>query len=123
MKRRHKQSRVLLKDKYYRYCALDTEYTKWTTPLAWWKAYAKVFPRLAQFAKDIFSIPAMLAKVEKLFSSTKLMLPLTRNLLQPDRIEAKECIRSWTLSGLILGDYFEYLTIEQRQNKHYRLQS
>jgi hypothetical protein len=123
MKRWHKQSRKSLKDKYYKSCTLDTEYIEWTTPLAWWIAHAKVFPRLAQPARDIFSIPAMSAEVEKLFPSTKLMLPPTRNLLQLDGIEAGECIRSWTLSGLILGDYFEYLAVEQRQNEHYRLQS
>ena len=122
MKRRHKQSHESLKDEYHQYCSLDTEYTEWSTPLAWWKAHAKVFPRLAQLARDIFSIPAMLAEVERLFSSTKLMLPPTRNLLQPNGIEAGECIRSWTLEGLILGDYFEYLTVEQRENENYRLQ-
>ena len=92
MKRKHKQSRGSLKDEYYQYCTLDIEYTEWSTPLAWWKAHAKVFPRLAQLARDIFSIPAMSAEVEQLFSSTKLMLLSTRNLLQPGGIEAGECI-------------------------------
>ena len=63
-------------------------------------------------ARDIYSILAMSAKVERLFSSTKLMIPPTRNLLQLDGIEAGECARSWTLDGLILGDYFEYLPVE-----------
>jgi hypothetical protein len=71
---------------------LNTEYTEWSTSLALWKAHAKMFPRLAQLARDIFSIPAMSAEVERLFSSTKLMLPPTRNLLQPNGIEAGECI-------------------------------
>jgi hypothetical protein len=54
----------------------------------------------------------MSAKVERLFSSTKLMIPLARNLLQADGIEVGECIRNWTLDGLILGNYFEYLSVE-----------
>jgi hypothetical protein len=45
-------------------------------------------------ARDILSIPAMSAKVERLFSSTKLMIPPARNLLQPDGIKAGECVRS-----------------------------
>jgi hypothetical protein len=63
-------------------------------------------------ARDIFSIPAMSAEVERLFSSAKLMIPPARNLLQADGIEAGERIRSWTLEGLILGNYFEYLPAE-----------
>jgi len=73
-------------------------------------------------ARDIYSIPAMSAEVERLFSSTKLMIPPARNLLQADGIEAGECIRNWTLDSLILGNYFEYLSAELRENEHYRLQ-
>ena len=73
-------------------------------------------------ARDIYSILAMSAKVERLFSSTKLMIPPTRNLLQPDGIEAGECIRSWTLEGLILGNYFEYLLVELQKKENFRLQ-
>ena len=45
---------------------------------------------MAQIARDIFSIPTMSAKVEGLSPSTKLMLSLARNALQPDAIEAGE---------------------------------
>jgi hypothetical protein len=71
----------------------------------------------------------MSAEVERLFSTTKLMLPLTRNKLGEDEIEAAECIRSWTLQGLILGDYFEYLrldlrkTEENKKEENFRLQA
>ena len=112
MKRRHRQSKGSLKDEYHRYCQLDPEDIEWSSPLAWWQIHEKAFPRLAQMARDILSIPAMSAEVERLFSSAKLMLPPSRNLLQPDGIEAGECIRSWTLDGLILGNYFEYLPVE-----------
>jgi hypothetical protein len=77
---------------------------------------------MAQMARDIFSIPAMSAEVERLFSSTKLMLPPARNALQPDAIEVGECIRSWMLQGLIGGGYFEYLPKELQEKEHYRVQ-
>jgi hypothetical protein len=50
------------------------------------------------------------------------MIPPSRNLLQPDGIEAGECVQSWTLDGLILGNYFEYLPAELRAKENYRLQ-
>ena len=45
-------------------------------------------------ARDIFLILVMLAKVERLFSSIKLMILLARNLLKPDGIKAGEYVRS-----------------------------
>lgn len=72
-----------------------------------WRLYEFEFPRLAQMARDIFSIPGMLAEVERLFSSAILMLPLARNQVLLDGIEAVECIRSWTKLKLVLGNYFE----------------
>jgi hypothetical protein len=73
-------------------------------------------------ARNIFSISAMSAKVERLFSSAKLMIPLARNLLHADGIEARECIKSWMLEGLILGNYFEYLPVELQKKENFRLQ-
>ena len=122
MRRKHKQAKGSLKDEYQHYCLLTAEIGDWESPLAWWQAHEKVFPRLAQMARDIFSIPAMSAEVERLFSSTKLMIPPARNLLQPDGIEAGECVRSWTLGGLILGDYFEYLSVELQEKENFRTQ-
>ena len=73
-------------------------------------------------ARDIFSIPAMSAEVERVLSSAKLMIPPSRNLLQADGIKAGECIRSWTLEGLILGNCFEYLAVELQMKENFRLQ-
>ena len=73
-------------------------------------------------ARDIFSIPAMSAEVERVLSSAKLMIPPSRNLLQADGIEAGECIRSWTLRGLISGNNFEYLAVELQMKENFRLQ-
>jgi len=89
--------------------------------LAWWKLHEAEFPRLARMARDIFSIPGMSAEVERLFSSVKHMLGPTRSNLSPDGIEASECVRSWVKAGLILNNYFEYLTIDQRKAENFRL--
>jgi hypothetical protein len=64
----------------------------------------------------------MSAKVEKLFSSAKLMIPPQRSLLEPLSIEAGECIRSWVGAGLFFGDYFEYLSHDGRIEEYFRLQ-
>ena len=69
---------------------------------------------MAQIAKDIFSIPAMSAEVERLFSLAKLMVPHHRSTLRPEAIEAGECLRSWTMGGVVLNEYFEYLTASQK---------
>jgi hypothetical protein len=71
-------------------------------------------------ARDIFSIPSMSAEVERLFSLSKLMLPDHRNSLKPEVIEAGECVRSWALGGLVLGDYFEYLTVTQKVGERWK---
>ena len=47
--------------------------------LQWWMIHEVEFPRLAQFARDIFGIPGMSAEVERLFSSAKLMIPPHRS--------------------------------------------
>ena len=85
--------------------------------------YKAEFPRLAQFARDIFIIPGMSAKVERLFSSAKLMIPPYRSSLKPKLIEAGECIRSWVAGGLFFGDYFEYLSPDERNREHARVQA
>ena len=64
-------------------------------------------------ARDIFAIPSMSAKVERLFSSVKHMLGPTRAQLAPDGIQASEAVRSWTRAKLILNSYYEYLTKDQ----------
>ena len=52
-------------------------------------------------AFDIFSIPAMSAECEWVFSSTKLMIPDSQNRLGADLIEAGECLKSWEAAGII----------------------
>ena len=62
----------------------------------------------------------MLAEVERLFSSAKLIILPYRNALLPKPIEARECICSWVGVGLFFGDYFEYLSPDGRLNEHFR---
>ncbi len=71
----------------------------------------------------MFGIPGMSAEVERLFSSTKLMIPPYRSCLKPVSIEAGECIRSWVASGLFYGDYFEYLSSDERRQEHTKFQA
>ena len=52
----------------------------------------------------------MSAEVKRLFSSIKLIIPPTRNRLEPESIKAGECIRSWIRGGLFIGDFFNYLS-------------
>ena len=70
-------------------------------PIEWWKSQASIFPRLSRMAFDIFSIPAMSAECERVFSSTKLMIPDSQNRLGADLIEAGESLKSWEAAGII----------------------
>ena len=46
-------------------------------------------------ALNLLAIPAMSSEVERVFSSTGLMLTDRRNRLKEDVIEAAECMKSW----------------------------
>lgn len=118
--RRSRSSKTPIKDEYQRYCARDDDVEHPDGHLAWWDLHQSEYPKLAQMARNIFSIPGMSAEVERLFSSAKLMLPPSRNSLQMDQIEAGECIRSWVRNSLIYGEYFEYLLPGARKGEHFR---
>ena len=74
-------------------------------------------------AKDVFSIPAMSAEVERLFSSAKLMVSDQRSSLKASSIEVGECVRSWIREGFVLGDYFEYLKGKEKSLEHWKYQN
>jgi hypothetical protein len=67
----------------------------------WWDNQKEFFPSLHLFAFDTFAIPAMSAECERVFSSTKKLLTPERSRLQPDIIEASECLKNWWDRGLI----------------------
>ena len=64
-------------------------------PLEFWNSRIGSEPDLAHFALDMLAIPATSAECERIFSSAKLLLTPSRNRLQPDIIEASECLRAW----------------------------
>ena len=122
LKRSTNKAKSTVRDEYRRYCntePVDEDGCGFSGHLEWWKAHEPHYPRLAQMGRDIFSVPGMSAEVESLFSSSKLMIPDHRNRLKPDFIEAGECIRSWAMGGLVLGDYFEYLPAYQKAGEKF----
>jgi hypothetical protein len=50
---------------------------------------------LSKLALDILLIPVMLAKPERIFSATKLILTDRRNKLSMKMIKALACLKSW----------------------------
>jgi len=57
------------------------------------------YPKLAPLALGILAIPARSAEVERVFSSTGLLITDRRNRLKEDIIEAVECLKSWQKEG------------------------
>ena len=64
-------------------------------------------------ALDIFSIPAMSADPERLFSSSKQVLKDTRNRLKSDALEALECLKSWAKEGILLSNFYRFNTFPE----------
>ena len=54
-------------------------------------------------ALNLLAIPAMSSEVERVFSSTGLMVTDRRNRLKEDIIEAAECMKSWQADGGLVG--------------------
>ena len=69
--------------------------------VAYWYKRRLVWPHLARFALDLFSIPAMSAEAERVFSSTGRMVRPDRGCLKSDVIGAAACLRQWDRSGVI----------------------
>jgi hypothetical protein len=72
-----------------------------TDIIAFWKAKKGAYPQLSQMALELYSIPAMSAEVERIFSSAKLLLTDQRASLKEDAIEANECLRQWDKEGFL----------------------
>ena len=58
-----------------------------------WRAETDLYPQLRQLAFDILSIPTMSAEIERVFSSTKLLLTAERNQMGDDTIKINELSR------------------------------
>jgi hAT family C-terminal dimerisation region len=63
--------------------------------LEYWNARHSTQPDLARFALDMLAIPMMSAECERVFSSAKHLVTDSRNRLNPEIIEANECLRHW----------------------------
>jgi len=74
------------------------------------KLHTSRWSHLSRMALSIHSIPAMSAEVERVFSSSKILLSDRRNRLGDDVIAAVECLKSWSKEGLV-----EALEIENLQ--------
>lgn len=72
-------------------------------PRLWWIQHQKDYPQLSKMALNILAIPAMSSEVERVFSSTGLMITDRRSRLKEDIIEAVECMKSWSAdSGVVV---------------------
>jgi hypothetical protein len=70
-------------------------------PLQWWLEYGSNWPILQQMALDIFSIPAMSAECERVFSQCGRLITKDRNRLGDDTVEADECQKIWLQKGVV----------------------
>jgi len=71
--------------------------------IAFWQTRLNT-PRRSQIARmalSIHSIPAMLAEVERVFSSSKMLISDRRNLLGDDVICAVECMKSCEKASIV----------------------
>ena len=90
-------------DEYQAYLAQKTLKQKPANLFKWWINKAEEWPCLASLAFTMLSIPAMSAEVERVFSSTKMLVTERRSSLRVETIEANECLRSWIMQRLF-GD-------------------
>jgi hypothetical protein len=71
------------------------------TTLQWWRKHATDYPIISKMAFDLFSIPAMSAECERVFSQAKKLITDERNRLGHDTVQADLCQKHWLNSGLI----------------------
>ena len=89
-----------LQDKYYKWMALSRE-RKCEDPIKYWWSQRHNYPRLARFALDMFSIPAMSSEPERVFSVAGQLIRPNRARLNADIIGAALCLKSWDEMGAI----------------------
>ncbi|KIX05612.1 uncharacterized protein Z518_03584 [Rhinocladiella mackenziei CBS 650.93] len=89
---------------YDRYIKSVDEKLKVKDPLVWWNQHKSDYPLLARMAFDLFSISAISAEVERIFSSTGNLVTDDRNQLGEEVLEATECQKHW-IAGNLGGDF------------------
>ncbi|KAG7404035.1 putative AC transposase [Fusarium oxysporum f. sp. rapae] len=70
-------------------------------PIQYWLLRRRQYPRLSRMAIDLFSVPAMSSKPERIFSLAGQMVTPPRKRLQADVVVTARCISSWEKSGAI----------------------
>jgi hypothetical protein len=93
-------------DEYDEWCKLKP--VKHHNALSYWVENRSRWPRLARMAMDIFSIPAMSAEPERVFSLAGAMCSPRRNRLKAESIQACQCLRSWDNAGIIEDLFTEF---------------
>lgn len=81
------------------------------SPLEYWlqPSQQKTYPELSLMAITIFSIPAMSAEIERVFSGSRRTVSWGRTKLSIQMLEILECLKHWIRSGL---SYEAFLTDE-----------
>lgn len=63
-------------------------------PLHWWKSQ-RGYVGLRRMARDILAVPATSAASERSFSQGRIIMPFNRCQLNPNTMEALNCLRNW----------------------------
>ena len=87
------------KDEYEEWCQMPR--FEHPNALVYWIDNRSRWPNLARMGIDIFSIPAMSAEPERIFSNAGDMCTSKRVKLKAESIQACQCLRSWDNAGII----------------------
>jgi hypothetical protein len=82
-------------DEYDRYKSLHPIQEALHAPLAWWRDHRNEYPTLSRMALNFFSVPAMSAECERVFSQAKLIMTTQRQHLNAETLEALLCLKQW----------------------------
>lgn len=97
---KHKRATNVMRDELEEFLSLRTV-NSIHDPRLWWLEHRTDYPALSQMALDILAVPAMLAEVERVFSSASLTIADPHNQLGGEVVEAIGCPKSWLQSGMI----------------------
>jgi len=86
-------------------------------PLVWWKLNACLYPKLAEVAKVVLTIPATSAASERLFSGARLAMPWNRTRLSSSTLQAIMCLRYWLKLDPVAALNFEELCIAEENDE------
>jgi hypothetical protein len=109
MWRRKKRARLEMddggSDQFHRF-QMATEEEEVTDLIHYWKKHldSARWHQLARMALCMHSIPAMSSEVERVFSSSKILISDRKNKLGDSVIQAVECLKSWEKAGLVKAE-------------------